>query len=396
MGRLDGLRGVLAVYVMLGHALPFTALPGWLIGPARHGEAAVDLFFCLSGLVVINSLERFGYATLPFLLARARRLLPVYWVVLAASVVMLAWGSPLPEMGWIGPGSVAANFWAVGLPAQFWAHLAAHIVLLHGVIPQGWLPWAFVTLLGPAWSLSTEWQFYLLLAAAMRPRRRPGLPALAYALAALAVVYRLAAPCLPSGWQFSRAFLPDAAGYFALGLASAAWLRGAGGQALIMTATIAAALGAASIDPWRALIPAGWLLALLSQRSNAVPLIGQLLDRREVRFLGKISYPIYLVNEPIQRAAALLAAPLAHGNPQAFTILWLPPALAAPLLAATVLHLGIERRKQGLGGFAPLDPPLRAEPLEPNSVWGAGSKGSPLGGGPGGGAPWPYVPPPDP
>jgi peptidoglycan/LPS O-acetylase OafA/YrhL len=42
--RLDGLRGVLAVYVMIGHAMPFVLLPGWAKAPFSHGEAAVDLF----------------------------------------------------------------------------------------------------------------------------------------------------------------------------------------------------------------------------------------------------------------------------------------------------------------------------------------------------------------
>ena len=40
---LDGLRGVLAVYVMLGHMAPFSALPGWMTGPLSHGGAAVDV-----------------------------------------------------------------------------------------------------------------------------------------------------------------------------------------------------------------------------------------------------------------------------------------------------------------------------------------------------------------
>jgi peptidoglycan/LPS O-acetylase OafA/YrhL len=337
--RLDGLRGVLALYVMLGHAFPFTALPGWLTAPARHGEAAVDLFFCLSGLVAINALERVNFAATRFLLARARRLLPTYWLALAAAVAILA--APFPQLAWIPPGSAATNLWPLSLPAHLPAHLAAHILLIQGLIPQGCLPWAFVTLLGPAWSLSTEWQFYALLAATLRQRRRPSLSAFAYALAALAVAYRLAAPSLPPAWQFSRAFLPDAAGYFALGLASAAWLRAAGARPLAITAAIAAALGAASADPWRAFIPAGWLLALLSQRHDAVAPLGRLLDLPATRFLGAISYPLYLVNEPVQRAAALLVAPLAHGNPATFTTLWLPLALLAPLLTATALQAWI-------------------------------------------------------
>src|ERR1700692_1336316 len=100
---MDGLRGVLAAYVLLGPDLPFTGLPGWATSPFRHGEAAVDLFFALSGLVIVQSLERFGGKFRPFMAARARRLLPVYFVVLALSVMLLTLGDPLRSMPGVGP-----------------------------------------------------------------------------------------------------------------------------------------------------------------------------------------------------------------------------------------------------------------------------------------------------
>src|SRR5271165_7463215 len=98
LSRLDGLRGVLAVYVMIGHALPFSVIPHWLANPFHHGEAAVDLFFALSGLVIANSLERFGWRFAPFMAARARRLLPVYFLVLVASICLTALGDPLAAL----------------------------------------------------------------------------------------------------------------------------------------------------------------------------------------------------------------------------------------------------------------------------------------------------------
>src|SRR5271156_2609489 len=99
--RMDGLRGALAVYILLGHALPFTDLPSWAAAPFRHGEAGVDLFFALSGLVIVNSLERFGGKFWPFMQARARRLLPVYFMVLAFSVLLLAVGDPVLIAAWM-------------------------------------------------------------------------------------------------------------------------------------------------------------------------------------------------------------------------------------------------------------------------------------------------------
>jgi peptidoglycan/LPS O-acetylase OafA/YrhL len=73
---LDGLRGVLAFYVMLSHSLPFAPLPHWLHWMFQHGGAGVDVFFVLSGLVIVQSLASFEYQALPFLIARVARIYP--------------------------------------------------------------------------------------------------------------------------------------------------------------------------------------------------------------------------------------------------------------------------------------------------------------------------------
>jgi len=352
MTGLDGLRGVLAVYVMLGHAAPFVVLPGCVEAALRHGEAAVDLFFCLSGLVVVQSLERFDFCAGPFLRARARRLLPVYFLVLAAAVLLLSAGSPLPEMPWLNVGSAGAEVWEQGLPAGVFWHLLAHVTLTQGLIPQGALPWAYVTLLGPAWSLSTEWQFYLVVAA-LRVRN---LGALAVLLLGMAVVYRLLP--LPGFWQFSRAFLPDAAGYFALGVASVGVVRGEGFGVFGVFGLVFAGVclfGVWSGEAWKVLTPVIWAGLLVANtqagvagkdggRRFAFPPYGLagFLDWRWVQWLGAVSYPLYLVNEPVQRACAMLVAPLVHGDAALFTVVWLPMAVVAPVLVAGWVHRFVE------------------------------------------------------
>jgi peptidoglycan/LPS O-acetylase OafA/YrhL len=336
--RLDGLRGMLAVYVMLGHAVPYTDLPVWVRGPLHHGEAAVDVFFALSGMVVINSLERFGGRAGPFLTARAWRLLPVYFFSLALAVGLLFAGSPLPAMPWVTPASNAGLFWAMGLPARFFSHLAAHVLLLQGVIPQGALPWAYITLLGPAWSLSTEWQFYVFAPLAMRVCR--GRVGLAFLLLAMTVAYRGLVLWLPEWWQFSRAFLPDAAEFFALGLVSSVWLRDGKIWPLISVFWAVCLLGLESGEVAKIVTPSVWLAALAAQRWGAT--WGMLLDLRAVQFLGEVSYPLYLLNAPVQRAAAMVVAPLAGGDEQLFTCLWLPLAVLGPVLAAWIVHMAVE------------------------------------------------------
>jgi peptidoglycan/LPS O-acetylase OafA/YrhL len=320
---MDGLRGILAFYVMLGHALPFTTLPAWATAPFSHGEAAVDLFFALSGLVILNSLERFNNAFRPFMAARARRLLPVYFTALALSLTLLLTTNPLATMPWATPAAQA--IWESTPPPHLAWHLLAHLTLTQGLIPQPLLPYAYVTLLGPAWSLSTEWQFYTALAL-LRPKH---LTAPTLAFLALGLAYHLHP--LPS---LTRAFLPDAAPYFALGLATAALLR-TGNRPLFAAVLLATCATGLLQSPEKALTPLIWAAAVAAQNAPW----GAILASKPLQFLGAISYPLYLLNEPTQRALATL---IPHQNPTLFTAIWLPLALTTPLLAAAFLHHTLE------------------------------------------------------
>jgi len=324
--RLDGIRGLLAVYVMLGHALPLTTAPAIIQSLFRHGEAGVDLFFALSGLVIAFSLQRFNGRFRPFITARARRLFPVYLLVLAVSIALGLCGDPLRSLPWAG--IQARDIISASLPTPLWPHIIAHLALLHGAIPQAILPYAYVTLLGPAWSLSTEWQFYVIIGFAA-PRH---LGRFALIILAIGAAWHL----LPYGVKFSRAFFPDAAPYFALGLASAAWLRG-NRRALLPCILGACAIGLLT-SPEKTIPPLIWGFIMLAQ----VKPWGAILEHRVLQYLGAISYPLYLVNEPVLRGVALLLGHMAHGNAAVFSSLFLPGSIALSLTFAAVLHHGIE------------------------------------------------------
>jgi len=108
---LDGLRGVLAMYVTLGHMAPFALLPFWLQAGISHGGAAVDVFFILSGLVISQSLERFQGNGRRFLCARVIRLYPVYLPVLVLAVAVQALPCGFAQMPWISSMCGCLRLW---------------------------------------------------------------------------------------------------------------------------------------------------------------------------------------------------------------------------------------------------------------------------------------------
>jgi peptidoglycan/LPS O-acetylase OafA/YrhL len=349
---LDGLRGVLALYILLGHTMPFVpATPwlGWLARGASHGRAAVDVFFILSGMVIFRSLGRWrgeppsrAVAT-AFLRARAARLLPVYLVALIAAGAVLSLGNPyalLPALS----RPEARDIVAAGWPPQAMAHIAAHLVMAQGLLPPALLPDAEFAILGPAWSLSTEWQFYLCLAAILvlwRPRPAP----LVVALLAMGVAGR-AMEVVPAAWQFGRAFLPQEAAYFALGIASGALTRQEVKSGPLFAVVFIGCLVFAVSDGGLAKIgaPLLWAACLTSLWPGCPAgwLMEKLLCLPPLLWLGAVSYPLYLIHAPVQRGLMLAAGSLAGGDPWYFAWLWVPPAILLPILAAWLLHHLVE------------------------------------------------------
>lgn len=90
---LDGMRGVLALIVMvlhLGLSPAVSALSlGWLPRKNWAWSVSVDIFFVLSGFVLFLALDRARPSFLDYFVRRLRRLAPVY---LIATVAMIALG----------------------------------------------------------------------------------------------------------------------------------------------------------------------------------------------------------------------------------------------------------------------------------------------------------------
>jgi exopolysaccharide production protein ExoZ len=145
--RLNGiqaLRAAAALAVVVSHLVGFEArylpgpalLPGW----CEFGQFGVDLFFVLSGFIIVESTHRLhgsAAAASLFLYRRLIRIYPVYWVYLAP--VVLLW---LVNPTILGGGGMGRD---VDLMASVSLYPGSHILLV-------------------SWTLTFELYFYLVFA----------------------------------------------------------------------------------------------------------------------------------------------------------------------------------------------------------------------------------------
>ncbi|MCR6657613.1 MAG: acyltransferase [Opitutus sp.] len=177
--EFDGLRALLAMLVVSSHLLIYSGVtPGMVWKPLRWltmGGMAVDVFIILSGFVIFLLLDRARETPGVYLWRRFMRLFPAYLCCLAIGIalspVAADWLRALP---WHGQDEIVRliRVWE-SATAHFSAHLFMHLTMLHGVLPDEILPHSGTALLGVAWSLSLEWQFYLVAPLAYAMIRRP-------------------------------------------------------------------------------------------------------------------------------------------------------------------------------------------------------------------------------
>jgi peptidoglycan/LPS O-acetylase OafA/YrhL len=302
---LEGLRGVAILLVLLCHA----RIPG-----AEAGFVGVDVFFVLSGFLITgllaNERERTGGIGLgSFYARRARRILPAAVLVLAATLLVARFVvSPL-DLRRIADDGLAASLslanmrYAVDATDYFAAVDASPV--LH------------------FWSLAVEEQFYLLwpillLTVARIWRPRPAMAALTTAVLVGSFVVCGALTETASAWAYyslpTRAWQLAAGGLLALGAplvgrmpqavaAAAGWL----GAALLGASLVA--IGPTTAYPGlAALLPTLGAVALIAS-GGVVGSPGWIaLARAPLRWLGRISYSLYLWHWPI-----LILGPIALG-----------------------------------------------------------------------------------
>lgn len=349
--ELESLRGLMALWVMLGHVyltLPRADLP--LLGAvlARNGEA-VNVFIILSGFVIFNLLDHERRGFRPYIIRRFFRIFPAYLLLLLVSAALLG----VAEAAFSDPlWRSARNDGRLGIladtRAHFEAHMLAHLLLLQGMVPSRLLPSAEYAILGQAWSISLEWQFYLVAPLCFGAIRRDP------ARGTLAVVAIATAAFFALRYVAGEGFLPAAVPYFMVGGASyflwkvhAALPAAAVAAATPVLAVLAAMLGAPAMGLWCAVL--GCVMLEQLRPGLWLPgLVGGLLRQPVLLWLGAISYSLYLVHMiPVVVAIRLMPPSLAAAPWQGLYLL--AAVTGASLLLSALIFHAVERPGIALG-----------------------------------------------
>jgi peptidoglycan/LPS O-acetylase OafA/YrhL len=358
LASLESLRGLLALWVLVAHVAARIISDGTI--ERAHSQAMLEplmpvyVFMMLSGFVIFGLMdrEREPYGT--FVLRRFFRLAPLYLVVLLIVSSLVAFElRTLDNLFWRNShvyDSIKIHRETIG---YFWPHFWAHLFMVHGLLPESLLRDANFTFLSQGWSISLEWQFYLLAPFyffLLRTRR--------YTAAALAAAVTAAVGFL----HFAGAgFLPNQFIYFAVGMLSYYAYRAPGWfnvtnrrahDAIMLLTVVIFLLAVREIIPFVI-----WLVVMdviMLRKAGIETAISRrltwILEQPALQWLGRISYSLYLVHMPVLyvvfRAVTRLSP---HTGGWKFLAIALPMTVLMSLLIAALTFRWIELPGIALG-----------------------------------------------
>jgi len=368
---LDIWRGIACLMVVVVHSSfywkfdappagsPDQSVAAHVLGLVPMLALGVQIFFVISGYCIAataDSVRRKPGRTAEYFRRRVRRIFPPYW---AALLLALALPALVAALGWPGLSGSTGGVNTGSIPTA--AELTGWQWLGNLTLTEEWRHHLFgsdqLNLLGPAWSLCYEEQFYLVCGAILLiAPRRFFTGALLVTLGTLALmVVSSACGGLPiRGFFFDGRWLLFAAGVFIYYhhnyAAPREWWLVPAGLALAITAALIVRYGflarsGTELKSWAFEYVAGALFAivlLLLRRWDGLLARARIL--KPLAACGTMCYSLYLVHWPITKltSAALFQAGVRGAWPT--LLVTIPIAMTASLLVARAFYLLVERR----------------------------------------------------
>ncbi|WP_025872326.1 acyltransferase family protein [Methylobacillus glycogenes] len=320
---LESLRGYMAWWVVLGHAIQlsgfwhkqevdefftgggiinatFSKILSLIINP----ELAVNIFIILSGFVITHLLLTKNEPYSHFITRRFFRLAPAFYVSLVIAILVVNFYK-VAYTGLSFSGDTSMRLARlVEQDSNFLLHLFNHLLLIHSVFPQELIQFSPTTFLAPAWSISLEWQFYLI-APVLIPFLVKSEKSLIVWVVLLLLLRYFTNHVLDFNWQHSSFFF-KAVDYFLVGILSRLIIERLQHGKFIYD--VAVLLGGILLfqDRYCAVI---WLFVLavifyeMGYWSVKSPLWKKILTlffyNKVITNIGKWSYSTYLIHIPI-------------------------------------------------------------------------------------------------
>lgn len=303
---LDGLRGVASIMVVAFHVLESYTGGNRLVQIINHGYLAVDFFFLLSGFVVAYAYDdRWGKMTLwDFCKRRLIRLQPMIIMgsIIGAALFYLQTSGIFPLISqtsvWKMLLVMVIGFTLIPLP------LSMDI--------RGWQE--MHPLNGPAWSLFFEYIANLLYALVIRKLSKKALAVLVFLFACLLIHYLLMGPTgdLIGGWTlnetqlnigFTRLLFPFFAGILLCRMGKLIRINGGFWLCSLMIAIILSVprIGGSG-HLWMNGLYESFAVIILFPLIISIGAGSEIKNKRSIKackFLGDISYPLYITHYPL-------------------------------------------------------------------------------------------------
>ncbi len=318
INEIEGLRCFLAWWVVLGHFVWLTDFantkhPGLIHYPSLvfikfcgHSWCAVEVFMIISGFVIFYLLDSQKTSYLPFIVGRFFRLFPLYLVCIAGAILL----APVAQSNLnhlVSPhNDFASRLYRIHeWHTHFLTYAIPTALMLQGLIPGNVVPFIENIFLAPTWSLTLEWQFYL-----VAPLLYLGLKKWSStACITLAIIF----VCLVIGpkMTWNRALLLNNLVWFVVGFVSYRFFRFMEKRKLPLVTRkerIIALLGLILLAAVRNVSFTIWALVFVATFSHylfvRIPwflkwpsnLIRYVLNHPIAQLLGKVSYSTYLVH----------------------------------------------------------------------------------------------------
>jgi peptidoglycan/LPS O-acetylase OafA/YrhL len=328
---IDALRGIAAMAVVFHHLLYsplFDALhrtvPKVIMTGCEHGFLGVQVFFVISGFVIAHSLRSTILAANSlglFAVRRQLRLDPPYWTVLFGSIAL--WAVQLVIFG-----SDRMD------PLPSFASVLLNLVYLQKVFGAA-------EVVGVAWTLCIEIQFYLFFALLMwvgqrgRPSGQPSRLAVAL-IVATGALSSLLDPNTPK-----QTWLAPYWCFFAAGVLSYWSIRRVVGHWVFLV-FVGGLLTSSLRHHWNAPIYAGVLAAVTVYAAGVTGRLTTLLGGPIFQYLGRISYSLYLVHWPVKVVVLSIGFQLTRQNGAA-AVGWCILMIMTSIATAHLLYVLVER-----------------------------------------------------